>query len=111
MRPAAEVTDLGYINLTCKLDETFQQILQFPHFGLSWIVDRRLVVNVHAQRSVVVAAAQCIDDASVFDLPLANPNLELVGVGSAVAQSDMPHIGIEFVKLLTVKGARDEVTR
>jgi len=61
---------------TPRSNQRFQQVLELPHFRLDREWRIRLLPHVHGQSPVITEAVELRDDPSVFDVPLADADLE-----------------------------------
>ena len=75
------------------LHQAFQQKLQLAHFGFHGEGSIGQVLDGYAQQSIVILSLELVDDAAIFNLALADANLEFArrpaGIGSASSPTSM----------------------
>ena len=95
---------------TLSLHQTFQQILQLADFRLHGESRVGDVADIDRQRPIVTETGQLGDDPAVLDFALADPQLELIGAAAGVAQTNVPHEGINLVEIPVLVGPGNVVT-
>src|SRR5437016_2398599 len=79
------------------LDQAFEEVFKLTDFGVHGEGGVSDVVDGHGEQPIVAEALQLGDDAAVFDLALADADLELARPASGIAQMDVAHIRIKIV--------------
>src|SRR5437763_1890414 len=78
-------------------NQALQQQLELPHLTLDVEGAVQAVEDRDGQSAVVAIALEQADDAAVFDLALADADLELAGAYARIAQVDALHVGVNGV--------------
>ena len=91
-------------------EQRLEQELELADLDLAFKGVVGAIDDGNRQGAIVAIALKLGDDASVFDLTLADTDLELSGILAGVAEVDVLHVGIEGIELGLLVRALEAMT-